>query len=124
MTSVSPAHLAPVSGAPPEHPPVGMTFITEWLDAERVRITVTGDIDASNAAELPEYVFRRAANSRHVILDMSGVTFLATAGFSELCTIGERCTRASVEWILLPSPSMGRVLQICDPHGTLPVAAA
>ena len=100
-----------------------LTFSTEWLAPFEVRITVAGSVDASNAAELEEYVLRRGANSRRLTLDLTGVDFLSTAGFSVLCTIGERCVRANVEWSLVSNPTVRRVLDICDPHRTMPQAA-
>jgi anti-anti-sigma factor len=101
-----------------------LAFATEWLSPTDVRIAVTGDIDASNADEVATYVFRRGANSRRMILDLDGVGFLSTAGFSVLCTIHQRCTHAGVDWTLLGNAMVLRVLNICDPHQTLPVNAA
>ncbi|KUI39203.1 STAS domain-containing protein [Mycobacterium sp. GA-2829] len=100
-----------------------LQFSTEWTGPYEVRITVAGSVDAANAVELEEYVLRRGANSRQLTLDMTGVDFLSTAGFSVLCTISERCIRANVDWALVSSPTVRRVLDICDPHLTLPQAA-
>ncbi|BBY17664.1 STAS domain-containing protein [Mycolicibacterium litorale] len=100
-----------------------LKFSTEWLAPFEVRITVAGSVDAANAAELSEYVLRRGANSRHLTLDMTGVDFLSTAGFSVLCSISERCARANVDWTLVSNPTVRRVLDICDPHLTLPLAS-
>jgi anti-anti-sigma factor len=105
-------------------PTTRLSFTTEWLSPTDVRIAVTGDIDASNADELATYVFRRGANSRRLTLDLSGVDFLSTAGFSVLCTIHQRCTHAGVEWTLMGNAMVLRVINICDPHQTLPVNAA
>lgn len=101
-----------------------LAFTTQWDSPTDVRIAVTGEIDASNAAELTEYVLRRAANSRRLTLDLHGVNFLSTAGFSELCTIHQRCVNASVDWALVGNAMVLRVIDICDPHTTLPVNAA
>jgi anti-anti-sigma factor len=94
---------------------------TEWLSPSVVRISVVGDVDASNAADLAHYVFRRGANSQRLIIDLSAVTFFATAGFSTLRTIDSRCTQASVSWTILTSRAVRRVLRICDPRNSLPV---
>ncbi|MCK0173813.1 MULTISPECIES: STAS domain-containing protein [Mycobacteriaceae] len=101
-----------------------LTFSTEWESATDVRIAVRGDIDASNAAEVAEYTFRRGANSRRLTLDLNGVDFLSTAGFSVLCTIHQRCVKAGVDWTLVGNAMVLRVIGICDPHRTLPVTAA
>jgi anti-anti-sigma factor len=98
----------------------GLHLSAEWLNSTVVRISASGDIDASNAAELLDYVLRRGANCRSLILDLSDVTFFATAGFSALQTIGVRSSRASVSWMLVDGPAVSRVLSICDPERTLP----
>lgn len=101
----------------------GLAFATEWLSPSVVRIVVTGEIDASNASQLSDYVFRRAGNCRRLILDLEGVAFFGTAGFSTLRTIDVRCEHARVSWTVMPSHAVSRVLGICDPRRTLPVAA-
>ena len=98
----------------------GLQLSAEWLSTTVVRISASGDIDASNTAELLDFVLRRGANCRSMILDLSGITFFATAGFSALRTIELRSTRASVSWTLVDGPAVSRVLSICDPERTLP----
>jgi anti-anti-sigma factor len=92
----------------------------EWLNSTVVRITASGDIDASNTSELLDFVRRRGANCRSLILDLSDVSFFATAGFSALRTIDVRSSRASVSWTLIDGPAVSRVLRICDPERLLP----
>lgn len=87
---------------------------TEWLAPYVVRITVAGEVDASNAATLRDYVLRRAANCRNLVLDLCGVTFFSTAGFSTLRTIDVRCDRANVRSTLHCSKAVSRVVEICD----------
>ena len=81
-----------------------------------VRISVTGEVDASNADRLVRYAFRYGANSRRLILDLTGVEFFGVECFSLLDIIAGRCATAAVAWTLIPSPTVARVLQICDPH--------
>jgi anti-anti-sigma factor len=106
-------------------PPVDrVRFSTDWMSPSVVRISVAGDIDASNADQLAEYVFRRAANCRRLILDLQDVSFFGTAGFANLRTIGVRCADARVNWMLVPSRPVSLVLDVCDPGRNLPVAAS
>jgi anti-anti-sigma factor len=98
----------------------GLQLSSEWLNSTVVRISASGEIDASNTAELLDFVLRRGANCRSLILDLSDVTFFATAGFSALRTIELRSSRASVSWMLVDGPAVSRVLTICDPERTLP----
>jgi anti-anti-sigma factor len=97
---------------------------TEWPNSTVVRIRASGDIDASNSAEMLDYVLRRGANCRSLVLDLSDVTFFGTAGFSALQTIDVRSSRASVSWTLVAGPAVSRVLSICDPQRELPRAVA
>ena len=98
----------------------GLQLSAEWLNSTVVRISASGEIDASNAAEMLDYALRRGANCRSLILDLSDVTFFATAGFSALRTLDVRCSRASVSWMLMDGPAVSRVLSICDPERALP----
>jgi anti-anti-sigma factor len=98
----------------------GLSFSTEWLNSTIVRISVSGEVDASNTAELLDYVLRRGANSRNLILDLKDVTFFGTEGFSALQTIDVRSSRASVSWMAVPGPAVSRVLKICDPRCEIP----
>lgn len=85
-------------------------------------ITAEGELDASNAGELTEFIQRCAAHCKSVIVDLSGVEFFGTAGFSALHTINVRCAGAHVRWVVVPSHAVSRVLSICDPDNALPVA--
>ena len=98
----------------------GLQLSTEWVNPTIVRISASGEIDAANCADMLDYVLRRAANCRSLILDLKDVTFFATVGFSMLQTIGARSSRASVSWMVVPSAPVARVLSICDPERTIP----
>jgi anti-anti-sigma factor len=104
--------------------PDGLRLSTEWLNASVVRISVHGEIDASNSEDVLEYVFRRGANCRTLILNLKDISFFATAGFSALQTLDTRCERAGVSWMLLPSRAVLRVLSVCDPQRSLPCGVA
>src|SRR5258705_11184976 len=113
MTTMTPALTTATRRA-------GLQLSVDWLNATVVRISAAGDVDASNTAELLDFVLRRGANSRSLILDLSDVTFFATAGFSALQSIALRSSRAAVSWTLVDGPAVSRVLRVCDPERTLP----
>ncbi|MCT7658293.1 STAS domain-containing protein [Mycobacterium deserti] len=96
----------------------------EWADAAVVRVTVVGEIDASNAADLSDFVFRRAANCQRLVVDLRDVEFFSTAGFTELQGVAARCDRADVSLTLVGGPVVTRVLDLCDPGRTLPLNPA
>jgi anti-anti-sigma factor len=95
-------------------------FTAEW-GASSVVITAHGELDASNAAQLADYVQRCVAHSESVIVNLSGLEFFGTAGFSALHTINARCAGADVRWAVVPSKAVSRLLRICDPDNALPL---
>ncbi len=84
-------------------------------------ITADGELDAANADELAGYVERSTRSSKRVILDLRGLEFIGTAGFSALHRINVVCSGTQVDWAMAPSPAVSRLLRICDPDGALPV---
>ena len=99
------------------------TFATRWLQPAVAVITAHGDLDASNAQEFVDYALRDAERTQRLALDLTGVDFFGTAGFSALHTLNVRCASAGVEWVLVPSGAVTRLMRICDPDSTLPIAA-
>ncbi len=95
-------------------------FTAEW-GASSVVITAHGELDASNAAQLADYVQRCAARSESVIVNLSGLEFFGTAGFSALHAINVRCAGTDVRWAVVPSKAVSRLLRICDPDNALPL---
>ena len=95
-------------------------FSAHWGPSAAV-ITAHGELDASNATQLADYVQRCAAHSKGIVLDLSEVEFFGTAGFSALHTINVRCAGADVRWAVIPSRAVSRLLRICDPDNTLPM---
>jgi anti-anti-sigma factor len=101
-----------------------LALTTEWMTPSVVRISASGDVDASNVDRLADYVFQRSANCLRLILDLNDVTFFSTAGLTTLLTIDERCTRANVKWMVVPSSPVSRVLDLCGAELNLPVAVS
>ena len=95
-------------------------FTAEW-GPSFVVITAHGELDASNAAQLADYVQRCVAYSESVIVNLSGLKFFGTAGFSALHTINVRCAGADVRWAVVPNKAVSRLLRICDPDSALPL---
>lgn len=96
-------------------------FSVRW-DASGTVITVDGELDAANADQLAAYVQRNVRSTRRAVLDLRGLEFIGTAGFSALHRINVACSAAQVHWAMAPSPAVARLLRVCDPDGTLPVA--
>jgi anti-anti-sigma factor len=84
-------------------------------------ITVDGELDAANADQLAAYVQRSTKRCKRVVLDLRGLNFIGTAGFSALHRINVVCSGAQASWAMAPSPAVERLLRVCDPDRTLPV---
>jgi len=97
------------------------TLATEWLDPTTAVITAHGDLDASNAPEFTTYVVAHADHVKRLVLDLSAVDFFGTAGFSALHSVNVRCAGAKIDWVLVPSHAVSRLLRICDPDSALPI---
>jgi anti-anti-sigma factor len=85
-----------------------------------VVISAGGHIDASNADTLTEYTLRHLTGCRGLILDLSGLDFFGTEGFSALHRVSVCCAQPGIAWAVVPSAAVSRVLRIGDPQGLLP----
>ena len=92
------------------------------LSASTVLVSAAGDIDASSATALSERIEAHLGGYRQLVLDLSGLAFFGTAGYSVLHRVHSRCLRSAVEWVLVPGREVERLLRVCDPDGILPTA--
>jgi anti-anti-sigma factor len=99
-------------------------FATRWLQPSMAVITAHGELDAANAQEFVDYALRHAPHIDRLVLDLTGVDFFGTAGFSALHTLNVRCAAEKIEWAMAPSPAVTRLLRICDPDSALPLSSS
>ena len=99
------------------------SFATRWLQPSVAVITAHGELDASNSQEFVDYALRHTEHTERLALDLTGIDFFGTAGFSALHTLNVRCAGTGVQWVMVPSTAVSRLLRICDPDSTLPIAA-
>jgi anti-anti-sigma factor len=85
-------------------------------------ISAHGHIDASNAETATKYALGHLMRCRGLILDLRGLDFFGTEGFSALHKLSVCCARAGLGWAVVPGEAVSRVLQIVDPQGLLPAA--
>jgi anti-anti-sigma factor len=96
-------------------------FATRWLRPETAVITAHGELDAANAQEFVDYALRHAPHTDRLVLDLTGVEFFGTAGFSALHSVNVSCAAEKIEWAMAPSSAVTRLLRICDPDSALPI---
>jgi anti-anti-sigma factor len=97
-------------------------FATRWLHPSILIVSAHGELDAANAQEFVEYALQHTDAVKRLLLDLAGVEFFGTAGFSALHTLNVRCAAIGADWAMMPSKAVTRLLGICDPDATLPVA--
>ena len=96
-------------------------FSAQNLGAARVLVAVTGDVDATNSHGLGRFVQRHTRVSKQLILDLSGVDFFGSQGFTALYYVSVQCARRDVDWMIVGGRTVRRILRICDPDDELPV---
>jgi anti-anti-sigma factor len=94
-------------------------FGLHWPTPQCAVVSADGEIDAANAGKLGDYTLRVALQSQNLVLDLSGVEFFGTEGFSMLHMLNVQCAKVGVRWAMVPSAAVTRVLRICDPEGGL-----
>ena len=78
---------------------------------------------SSNADALTEYTLGHLMRCRGLILDLRGLDFFGTDGFSALHRVSVCCARAGIAWAVVSGEAVSRVLRIVDPQGWLPTAS-
>jgi anti-anti-sigma factor len=96
-------------------------FKVHHLTAERVRIVVTGDIDATNRQALGRFVERHIRVSQQLVLDLSKIDFFGSRGFTALHYVSVHCARRDADWMIVGNRAVRRILRVCDSEGELPV---
>jgi anti-anti-sigma regulatory factor len=85
-------------------------------------VSISGCIDDSNVEGLIERVGRYVLTEKPVILDLSDVLTFAAQGASLFEAIDDLCDTAGVEWSLVTSQSVARVLRLRGDHNAYPSA--
>jgi anti-anti-sigma factor len=98
------------------------TFAVRHPSSTRVAVAAVGEIDAVNGRALGRYVEGHTGISKQLVLDLRGVDFFGAQAFTALYYINVHCTRNDVDWMIIGSHPVRRLLSICDPEGELPLA--
>jgi anti-anti-sigma regulatory factor len=87
-------------------------------------LAISGDIDASNTDHVSGYAAQLVPVGNALLLDLSGVSFLAAQCISVLDAVGDACDDAGLPWALITSHAVDRVLRISEHDDILPVASS
>lgn len=121
-TKSAPASTSGVSEFPVQQWESGTARLTAHRGRSGGVVTVHGEIDAANSEEFAEHLEGCAASCEWLIVDLSDLEFIGTAGFAVLQRIGRRWAKARIYWRLVPGDAASRLLRVCDPNRNLPVA--
>lgn len=87
--------------------------ITVTESEEQTTIRVEGDLDAARIARFREAAFTvTGARPKRLLLDLSAVPFVDTAGLAALVTVARVAQRLQVPVAVRPSPQLRRVIQV------------
>lgn len=87
-------------------------------------LTISGNIDASNTDRVSAYAARLIPVGNALLLDLSGVDFMAAQSVSVLATVGNASDDAGLPWALITSHAVDRVLRLSEHDDILPVASS
>lgn len=87
-------------------------------------LTITGDIDARTIDRLSTYATRLVPVGNALLLNMSGVSFLAEQGISILIAVDDACGSAELPWAVVTSHAVDRVLRISHGDDIFPTASS
>jgi anti-anti-sigma factor len=86
-------------------------------------IEVGGEIDAHNVQHVTDYLADFIYVGHPLVLDLSGVDFLGTAGFSAILQFAEEYRRVERHWALVSSHAVKILLRV-EPNHPLPTAGS
>ncbi|MGH3541498.1 MAG: STAS domain-containing protein [Mycobacterium sp.] len=87
-------------------------------------VTVSGAIDATNVDRISEHCKRFILPEKPIILDLSGVDCLAAQGIRFLYRIDDNCRAAGLQWALVTSQAVVRMLRITDDEANFPAVGS
>jgi anti-anti-sigma factor len=98
--------------------------LSTYPEHTAVIIAAGGDVDSSNIDRLAEYVRTALGEGRAIVLDLTELTFLGAQGIPALFAINEQASKVGVDWALVPSHAVRRLLRIGDRDHRLPTVGS
>jgi anti-anti-sigma factor len=87
-------------------------------------LTISGDIDARNTARISAYATTLVPLGTALLLDLSGVRFIAAQSISVLSAVEDACRSAELPWALVTSHAVDRVLRLSQDDDILPTVSS
>jgi len=93
-------------------------------DTELTVISISGEIDASNADELSRHASELASGCGALIVDLAEVDFIALDGLHALFALNMHCARTGTTLVLIASRAVNRLLRVADHDKLLPAVGS
>ena len=95
-------------------------------DESMTHVALIGRLDVDGATEIQyEFLLRTAGVAKRVLVDLSGVSYLASFGISMLVSAAKDLERRGGKMVLLsPTPLVLKALEISNLHDVIPIATA
>jgi anti-anti-sigma factor len=87
-------------------------------------VTISGVVDLKNVDRVSRYGRRYILQDKPFVLDLCGVDYFAAPSVTLLQQIDDDCRMAGVEWALVASPTVSRVLRLINEDNAFPVEAS
>ena len=99
--------------------------LTTQVVANRAVVFVGGEVDLATAKSLTDHALVALRTvSPHVVVDLSGVTFMDSTGLKSLITISQRASLAGGSFaVVAPTSSVHKLLKLTGLEEAFPVYA-
>lgn len=98
----------------------GRALLTAQIYGWLTVVTISGDIDATNADQLSHHVVGLCPDGGAVIIDMAATDFIGVDGLRALFAMNIECARADTRWAVIGSHAVHRLLRVGDREGLVP----
>src|SRR6185312_5022194 len=98
----------------------GSALLTAQIYSWITVVTISGDIDATNADELSHHVVGLVPDDGAVIVDMADTEFIGVDGLRALFALNVECVRTDTRWAVIGSHAVHRLLRVGDREGLVP----
>src|ERR1700739_546262 len=98
----------------------GRALLTAQVYSWLTVVTMSGEIDATNADELTHHVVGLVPDGGAVIVDMADTDFMGVQGVRALFARNIECVRPDTRWAVIGSHAVHGLLRVGDPEHLVP----
>jgi anti-anti-sigma factor len=98
----------------------GRALLTAQIYSWLTVITISGEIDATNADQLGHQLVQLVPEDGALIADMAYTEFIGVDGLRGLFGLNMECERKDTRWAVIGSHAVHRLLRVGDREGLIP----